>query len=114
MAQRPEEKQAARLRAALEARGIDAATATELAEALRLRLAGRSVGELEALMDGVELGCCVSREVTRADSRAEEMERLFEDFAIELKKLDEGLRVLAACAMRLRKRAASEEPQVIH
>lgn len=121
MAERMEDKQAARLREALVERGIDAATAKELAEALRSRLAGRSRSELEALMDGVELGCEVERAVARSRSGAgssavgtNEMERLFEDFSIELKKLDEGLRALAAYANRLRKRSSDDSSETLH
>jgi hypothetical protein len=116
MAERIEEKEAARLQRALEERGIDRDAAAELAEALRSRLVGRSRSELKALMDGVELGCQVQRAVARSKPvvGSKEMERLFEDFAIELKKLDEGLRALAAYANRLRKRPDDDEPKIIH
>ena len=116
MAQRIEEKEAARLQRALEERGIDREAAAELGEALRTRLAGRSRSELEALMDGVELGCQVQRALVGAQpsTGTREMDRLFEDFAIELKKLDEGLRALAAYANRLRKTSKDEKPTVIH
>ena len=116
MAERIEEREAARLRAALEKRGIDAETAAELAEAMRVRLVGRNRAELEALMDGVELGCQVQRAVAKAHPGpgSKEMERLFEDFAVELKKLDEGLRALAAYASRLRKKQNPDEPTIIH
>lgn len=116
MAERIEEKQAARLREALEQRGIEKEAAIELAEALRTRLTGRSRRELEALMDGVELGCQVQRAIASAAPgiASGEMERLFEDFAVELKKLDEGLRALAAYANRLRKRGETEKPGTVH
>ena len=113
MAQRIEEKQAARLREALEQRGIDKEAAVELAEALRTRLTGRSRRELEALMDGVELGCQVQRAIASAAPGIAEMDRLFEDFAVELKKLDEGLRALAAYANRLRRRG-DDKPGTVH
>ena len=115
MAERIEEKEAARLQRALEDRGIESEAAAELAEALRTRLMGRSRAELESLIDGVELGCQVQRAIARSklSTSSNEMERLFEDFAIELKKLDEGLRALAAYANRLRKRP-DDEPKILH
>ena len=100
---------------ALEGRGIDSAAAAKLAEALRSRLAGRTRKELEALMDGVELGCQVQRAIGQAKPipDSNEMDRLFEDFVVELKKLDEGLRALAAFANRLR-RTTGDESKTFH
>ena len=116
MAERMEEKEASRLRVALEERGIDAETAEGLAEAMRTKLVGRSRPELEALMDGVELGCQVQRAIARVEPSigVNEMDRLFEDFAVELKKLDEGLRALAAYASRLRKKPEDDGEKILH
>ena len=42
------------------------------------------------------------------------MQNLLEDFSAELKKLDEGLKLLMAYISRLRDRTDVETPQVLH
>lgn len=97
------------LRRELERVGLAPDNAGALAEQLE-RLAGAlPAPEYRALVDGVLLGQRASRPSTP------ELHRLLEDFAAELKKLDEGLRLLTSFLVRLRDQtAASGEERVIH
>ena len=42
------------------------------------------------------------------------MQRLFQDFATELKRIDEGLRLLASYVIRIRKRVSESSRQTVH
>jgi hypothetical protein len=94
----------------------------------RLGLAPADAGELAARLEGLSgelpvrdylalLGDAVL--TPRSDTggqapKTPEFQRLVEDFASELKKLDEGLRVLMAFLTRLRDHAAVEVPKTLH
>jgi hypothetical protein len=99
------------LRAELERLGLAPADAGELAA----RLAGLSdelpVREYLALLGGAP---ATSRPEPGQAPRSPEFQRLLEDFASELKKLDEGLRVLMAFLARLRDHAVVEAPKTLH
>ncbi|HKA16230.1 MAG TPA: hypothetical protein VKH41_14500 [Myxococcota bacterium] len=86
------------LRGELEQLGVSPGEAAPLAECL-IRLS-RDLPEREyrALLEGVILGQRAARE----PARSPELQHMLEDFAVELQKLDEGLRVLAAYVKRLR------------
>jgi hypothetical protein len=49
-----------------------------------------------------------------AEAGAAELQRLMQDFATELKKLDEGLRLLSAYLLRIRDRTAREPSRTVH
>jgi len=97
------------LRRELEQVGLAPDSAVVLAEQLE-RLAGAlPAREYRALVDGVLLGQRASRPSTP------ELHRLLEDFAAELKKLDEGLRLLTSFLVRLRDQtAAPGAERVLH
>lgn len=106
VAPRPRES----LRRELERVGLPPDSAGVLAEQLE-RLAGAlPAREYRALVDGVLLGQRASR-----PPATPELHRLLEDFAAELKKLDEGLRLLTSFLVRLRDQTAeSGEERVLH
>lgn len=91
----------------LERLGIARAEADPLAG--RLLDLARELPEREyrALLEGVVLG---RRSNLGRAPRSPELQRMLEDFAAELKKLDEGLRVLTAYLSRLREQTAPLEP----
>ena len=98
------------LRGELERLGMPPAQAGPLAEEL-IELARRlPEREYRALLDGVVLGQRVGRGSIAASP---ELARILENFASELKKLDEGLRVLAAYLARLREQTAPA-PRTLH
>jgi hypothetical protein len=65
--------------------------------------------EYRALLEGVALG----QRAARAPARSPELSRMLEDFASELQKLDEGLRLLNAFLARLREQTL-EPARTLH
>ncbi len=99
------------LRHELERLGLAPADAGELASRLEGLSGELPVREVLALLDGA------GRDGHTAASpapKAPELHRILEDFASELKKLDEGLRVLMAFLIRLRDHAAVASPKTLH
>ena len=47
-------------------------------------------------------------------TRSPELQRMLEDFAAEVQKLDEGLRLITAYLSRLREQAAPEPARSLH
>ena len=88
------------------------------AVAARLERAAASLNETEygALLDGVAAAYGVHRGEGDRGSRDDttEIRRLVHDFAIELKKLDEGLRILSSYVLRIRDRTGEDKPGVVH
>lgn len=103
-----------RLRRDLEARGLAAALAGPVATRIAPRAAELSGDAYTAFLDGVAAASGGRREDPGAEAGAAEIQRLVQDFAIELKKLDEGLRLLSAYLLRIRDRAGSERPRLVH
>jgi hypothetical protein len=97
------------LRGELERLGLAPAEAGPLAE--RLSRLSRDLPEREyrALLEGVAIG----QRVARAPARSPELSRMLEDFASELQKLDEGLRLLTAFLSRLREQTL-EPARTLH
>jgi hypothetical protein len=106
-----------RVRADLEARGVDA-SASEM-------LAGRVIAAFElgsegyaALLDGVALGfgrhSDLGAQLDKGASDLQEIERLMGSFASELSKLDEVLEVLAAYLRRMRTAAPPARDRLLH
>ena len=100
------------LRGELERLGLARADAGPLAEHL-VRLS-RDLPEREyrALLQGVILG----QRAARRPARSPELQRMLEDFAAEIQKLDEGLRVITAYLSRLREQTptALEPRRTLH
>lgn len=93
------------------ASGIAVAIASRLAS-----IAGDlSPREYTAVLDGVaaSYGVRESSESSALGS-ALEIRRLVEDFAVELQKLDEGLRTLSAYLLRIRERAVDRPKHLLH
>ena len=66
--------------------------------------------EYRALLEGVVLG----QRAARQPARSPELQRMLEDFAAEIQKLDEGLRLLTAFLARLREKTALEPASTLH
>lgn len=103
-----------RLRRDLEARGLAAALAAPVATRIAQRAAELDGDAYGAFLDGVAAAAGARREDAGEEASAAEIQRLVQDFAIELKKLDEGLRLLSAYLLRIRDRTARERPRVVH
>lgn len=103
------------VRADLERRGVAAAFSGPVAERLVTRVEGLTVAQYAALLDGVAAAYGVHRqEGQSAPPAPAEMQRLIQDFAVELQKLDEGLRLLSTYLLRIRDRTSGEAPRVVH
>ena len=100
-----------RLRSDLERRGIDSSLSRTLAQRIAPRAAELSSDAYPAFIDGV----AAAEGEPRNEAGAAEIQRLVQDFAIELKKLDEGLRLLSSYLLRIRD-STSQPPRsrVIH
>ena len=98
------------LRGELERLGLARAEAEPLAE--RLARLSRDLPEREyrALLQGVILG----QRAARQPSSSPELQRILEDFASELQKLDEGLRLVTAYLSRLREQTTVEPARSLH
>jgi len=99
------------LRGELERLGLAPADAGSLAERLLGLARELPEREVRALLEGVILGRRAGQPPT---PRSPELHRMLEDFAAELKKLDEGLRLLTAYLSRLREQTAVEPARTLH
>jgi hypothetical protein len=96
----------ARIREDLEGRGVPTQFSGSVAARL-VKIAGDlGDAEYEAVLEGVAAAYGVYRDDESRSARVEtrEIHRLVQDFAVELKKLDEGLRILSAYLVRIRER----------
>lgn len=98
------------LRGELERLGLARAEAGPLAERLARLSRDLPDREYRALLQGVILG----QRAARQRSGSPELQRMLEDFATELQKLDEGLRLIAAYLSRLREHAAPDPARTLH
>jgi hypothetical protein len=96
----------------LEARGVTAEASRPVAARIAGRASELSGDAYTAFLDGV--AAARSTGTPAEDPSSLEMQRLVHDFAIELKKLDEGLRLLSTYLLRIRDRARPERPRVVH
>lgn len=106
-----------RIREDLERRGVSAEFSGPVAERLGDIAGDLSGAEYEAVLEGVAAAYGVHRERESSSARVEsrEIHRLVQDFAVELKKLDEGLRILSAYLVRIRERSRQRhEGPVLH
>jgi hypothetical protein len=103
------------LRADLARRGISGSFSEPVASRLATRVDGLTEAQYRALLEGVTAAYGVHRDEGRAPQPAPaEMQRLIQDFAVELQKLDEGLRLLSTYLLRIRDRTAGEPPRLVH
>jgi hypothetical protein len=108
----PRDGAVARIRADLEQRGVVSAFSGAVAERLADIAADLAPAEYSAVLEGVAAAYGVHREGARGRrDEASEIQRLVADFAIELQKLDEGLRILSTYVLRIRERTAPPAPQ---
>lgn len=107
-----------RLRRDLEARGVDPLFADAVLTRVALVSSDASEPSWEAIVEGVEVAYRVHRNGQESLRRSlrdlSELSRLVDDFGGELKKLDEGLKMLAAYLSRMRKQVCSEGRQILH
>ena len=101
-------RRASRLRADLERRGVPVALATAVSERLAPRAAGLDPAGYQAVVDATCASWSAQRKAAPPEA-ALEIQRLVQDFAIELQKLDEGLRLLSTYLLRIRDRARTDE-----
>jgi len=107
-----------RLRRDLEARGVDPLFADAVLTRVALVSQDAAEPSWEAIVEGVEVAYRVHRNGQESLRRSlrdlSELSRLVEDFGGELKKLDEGLKMLAAYLGRMRKQVCSEGREILH
>ena len=80
----------------LEARGVSPALARPVAARVAPHARGLEDPAYEAFLDGVAAAHGGVATAAVPEAGAAEIQRLVQDFAVELKKLDEGLRLLSA------------------
>ena len=100
-----------RIRADLERRGVSSERAGPIASHIAPRAEGLDPVRYAVLLDGAA-AAHATESGTSAQGAAPapaEIQRLVKDFAIELKKLDEGLRLLSTYLLRIRDRATEGE-----
>ena len=98
----------------LEQRGLPAAQARVLADRLEPRMAGLDAAAYQAVLEAACAAHDVQRGAVRPDAGLE-IQRLVQDFAVELQKLDEGLQLLSTYLLRIRDRARGDAPaRVVH
>lgn len=106
-------RSAERIRADLEKRGVAADFSQALSRRLESVLVGLAPEAYEALLAGVALAWREGRpaEAAAPPTRVEldEMQRLMEEFAGELRKLDEALELLTAYLTRMRAQAPARD-----
>lgn len=101
-------RRARRLRVDLERRGVPAVLASAVSERLEPRAGALDAVAYQAVLDATCTAWGAQRKATPPDA-AQEIQRLVQDFAVELQKLDEGLRLLSTYLLRIRDRARSDE-----
>lgn len=99
---------ARQLRADLEQRGVPAALASAVSLRLEPQAAGLDPVAYQAVLEAACTTYGAQRKATPPDA-ALEIQRLVQDFAVELQKLDEGLRLLSTYLLRIRDRARSDD-----
>lgn len=104
-----------RIRADLERRGVAPEFSQPVADRIAAIAPDLTPEEYAGVLSGVAAAYGVHRQdAERQSPDAHEMERLMSDFAGELRKLDEGLRVLSAYLVRIRGRSLDEAKQTLH
>ena len=106
------------IRKDLEVRGVDAETSALLATRLELELEPLSAAEYNAALDGVAATCDVCQAdadcLERYGHDVDEIQRLMQGFAGELRKLEEGLRIVSAYVLRMHDKASQSSGRLVH
>jgi hypothetical protein len=107
-----------RIRADLERRGVARALSQSLATRLAPLLRSQSTRAYEAALDAAaataDAACAPEEPVATRAGDVAEIQRLMLGFSDELRKLEEGLRILSAFVMRMRSRAGVDGDGVLH
>ena len=105
----------AHIREDLERRGVSSEFSGPVSARLAEIAGDLSATEYAAVLEGVATAYAVHRQCESQNARAEarEIHRLVQDFAVELKKLDEGLRILSAYLVRMRERSRSRNSGLV-
>jgi len=103
------------IREDLERRGVSSEFSGSVSARLAEIAGDLSAEEYTAVLEGVAAAYGVHRQCEGRNARAEsrEIHRLVQDFAVELKKLDEGLRILSAYLVRIRERSKSRDSGLV-
>ena len=108
--------EASKLRDALEAGGLPPAFAAKISNALLPRVSGLQSDEIRMVIEGVLVASRIYGgapfEKTSADP--ETWDRIFCDIANEIRKLDEGVRMLASYAIQIRHRVEGSPDGPLH
>lgn len=105
----------ARIRADLERLGVARTVSGVVSERLAAIAADLTPAEYAVVLESVAAAHGAPSDQTRTQQgSAVEIQRLIQDFASELRKLDEGLLVLTAYLVRLRDRAAPMSTRLLH
>ena len=107
-----------RIRADLEGRGVGSAFSEPVAERLEEVAPDLSSAEYAAALEGVAAAYEVYREDCEALAHSsrdiDEIQRLMQGFAGELRKLEEGLRIVSAYVLRMHSKASRERRGLLH
>ncbi|MBM4385727.1 MAG: hypothetical protein FJ091_20455 [Deltaproteobacteria bacterium] len=106
------------IQADLVARGLDAALAHRLAQAIEKRAAALDAGRYQGVVAGIALAFTSQKRELEALRKAAdelgEMQRLLGSFTDELTKLDEALETLAAYVVRMKRPQQPAPKRVLH
>ncbi len=106
------------IRADLEERGVGGAFSAPVAERLEEVAVDLSSSEYSAVLEGVAAAYDVYREDCEALAHSsrdiDEIQRLMQGFAGELRKLEEGLRIVSAYVLRMHSKASRERRPLVH
>ncbi len=107
-----------RIRADLEGKGVGSAFSEPVAERLEEVALDLSSSEYAAALEGVAAAYDVYREDCEALAHSsrdiDEIQRLMQGFAGELRKLEEGLRIVSAYVLRMHSKASRERRGLVH
>lgn len=103
-----------RIRQDLQRRGVSAEFSGSVSTRLESLASKLSTAEYALVLESVAAAYGAHRDDQNLGDRVsdKEIQHMVQDFAVELKKLDEGLRLLSAYLLRIRKRTRSRVGRV--
>jgi len=114
----PLERRQEGIRQDLAGRGVSDAFSAPLAEHIEARRAEIDEEGYGSLLDGIALAYSAHRaDCDAIETRTrdlDEIQRLMQGFAGELRKLEEGLRIVSAYVLRMHDKAQGERDRVMH
>jgi hypothetical protein len=106
------------LRRELERRGVAAALAERLANDLALLSGSLTPEARQGAVTGMALASAVHQEHVEALRRNEqdlaEIERMMSAFSVELKKVDEAVKILSTFVTRVREQTGPDPDRIVH